>query len=575
MNRLTITLAMLSAQAGALFGPMAASGLASSAASSSIDKEKDISVTTVMEDLRTDKDFETTYATKYPKKDALGTDAFGNKESEWQAISATAGVRNWTETYFYFYHPLCNTPQWKSADGLTVTTDVDFRVSLSTNGSSGAYSHFDMAKVDSSSDIRFWKFVVKNDFGSLMKEADLRYFDISEFEILSKAHTTSNSYRIGKRFSWEKGKEGSYSQKVEDIGTITLNPFYDYHRIAGKNGHTSDSSIGSITTHEKTVMNEETGETKTQTFTWSDWTYRCSQTDVFYTIFPLKKTMGTLCGADLEYGKYNDYGCYGITFSGFDETFNQDFMGNIDGGYKEWADNPRSKNFTWECTAPVEKTTSNKIRLSTGEDEDYKGLTSLTTSEVETKYPQWASWWSDHEAWSLGYADKYNLPTIQKLEPQFGSLFVKDDDYNHVATNPMALSPKTNAYLKGEKSSPSFDINDYYILRFEMENLSLYSTTTFVPTVGYASKGWAWQKWNMTDVDVMDLHLFKSGNFYTIGVVADSGQIITNIDVVEKGTSASDFSWRWLLVTAAAIILFGIVWLLVKTLRAAFGGNDK
>lgn len=563
MNSFALSLA-LAAQAGALLAPSASSFLSSS----SVPSGKDIAGTSVMEDLRTDSAFAETYETSYPKKASLSKDAFGNEESKWQAISLAPGIREWTETYLYFYHPLCDYPVWKSADGMTMTTDVLFRVTMALTGSLDSYGHHWLSLVSKSDDLRFWKFVMKEDLSSRMKDAEYRAFRISEFEVTDRKVTNSNAFSVSKTFAWTKQSDGAYKEVSQVLTTIELDPFDGYHRIAGKNGHDFSSETCSVPLDD-TSCGDKSSVNSYYHRNWMgyDFSTYCALTDSFYVIFPLSPGYGKLCGADLEYDLCAHWGLYEGGTSAFENAFDQDSLAKIQS--RDIIDKDSDKVVIDDPAVYEER---RKVRLTTGLDSDFGGIQDMSPSVADEKFGAFTSWWKDRAAWNIGYADKYDLPTIQKLSPLSGSDFVNDSDYSRAATNPYAIDSKAEDYLSSAYDSGSFLSNDYYILRYDMEDFRLLDVKVDPGNdLAYFWK-WAFHGHDVNDIDVMDLHFFKAGAFYTIGVVADSGHVVTGGEL--PSNPGSLFDWTWLVVAAVAVSLLLCVYGLAR-LFSALGRESR
>jgi len=360
--------ALLMAELGGLAAPVFASNAASS---SSAATGKNISETTALEDLSTDEAFD---EADYPAKAALGKDAFGKDESEWQAIACTDGLADFSQTYFYFYHPLANPPKWTDSASGNETYDVAFRLSMATTGSLDAYVHYSLELKNSSQDLRFFKFVLNFDFAPKMEAASYRCYDISEFEIVDQATTHSNAYKVAKRFSWTYQTDGSFKENSQSIDTIELTPHFASFVIAGINGTTDEVGHGiPLTTTPYTGEPDrvENWLAGTSGGLIPDWSTYARETTSFFAAFPVPKTMGKLCGADVSYRMANDYGLYG-SVALLPNLFDQNALRSITTNpsaqislnrAKLQADNPAM----W-------KSESKTVRLSTGLDSDWVGV---------------------------------------------------------------------------------------------------------------------------------------------------------------------------------------------------------
>lgn len=530
--------------------------------------DENIANTSALDDLKTDPAFAESYQTSYPVKSVLSTDVYGNKESEWQGITMAA-VKAFAASYFYFYHPLCSVPKWTNASTGESSLDVAYRVSMSVTGSLGSYSHYPLTLVNHSADLRFWKFRCDTSFAEEMAAADYRAFEISELELTNvDGIGGSNAYTVGKRFAWTKGAGGAFTPATSDLETITISPRYDYFRIYGKNGHADTGakfpSFDYKWVDGKTAMHHASGGDGEK--------FDYSQTDIFYVTFPVRKTYGELVGADLDYKIRNEIGFYGWFQSNtLGDIFDQDYYKNMAPSYVT------SEGFGATNIDPASASESKTIRLSTGADSDYVGLETLTTSVAADQYPDGVSrWWNDRTAWCLGYADQYSLATVQKLAPIAGADFVKNTattGYEYASTNPYAISPATNDFLAGKYAGADFVANDYYILRFEMRDASMYDVAFAASSVPTETRTlYGLRHYSCYDVDVMDLHFYKAGKFYTIGVVADSGDIVTGGEINQKQENFS-FSWRWLLLILGGLGLIAIIWVFASAVRKAGGGK--
>ena len=549
-------------------GPSAVA--ASKAAIVSVDPNN-IANSNVLTDLKTDSNFSASYETTFPKKTELSTDVFGNQESDWQAV-AVAPVYDFAQAFFYFYHPLCDEPKWTNKTTGESSFDIKYRISMAVSGSLDTYTQYYIDFVNCSSDLRFYKFKCSTNFSSIFKNSKYIAYEISEFEIVkSDGVGGSNSYNVGKRFSWTGDSSGNYTSAAQDIDTVSLKPKYDYFRIHGNNGFkTSDEKFPNVM-----VEGAETdafGNTGTVPF--RSWGYVASFTDVFYVVFPSKKTLGKLCGADISYNIKNQFWFYKVHPVSFATLLDQDNFKKIMADVQDLKYSPEDANDTWN------QLKQKKVRLSTGDDSNWKGITELITNTPD-KQSDWVNFWSDHATWCLGYADTYNLPTVQKLQPKDGFNFVKEissTGLDHSDTNPYAISEETNTYLSSAFSSGDFVLNDYYILRFEMENANLISQYrwTDVDGFGHAQQEYQYALYYSAiyDADVLDLHYFKDGAFYTIGVSADSGDIIPGPEIPGI-TPTYSFNWRILLAVCSVIALIALIWFSVVTIGNAVGKGDK
>jgi hypothetical protein len=528
-----------------------------------------------MTDLKTDSKFASSYETVYPKESSLSTDIYGNIESNWQCI-AVAPIYDFAQSFFYFYHPLCDQPKWTNKITGETSFDINYRISMSVSGDLSSYTHYDLEMVNRSDDLRFFKFKCSTSFTSRLKNADYRAYDISEFEILNHDGLNgSNSYNVGVRFSWTKDSStGDYVSSKQEIDTIQLEPHFDNFKIYGANGTTTDT-FPSVKVYD--VASPFDNDSSTQTLTWktSNWTFEAAFTDSYYVVFPVKKTYGELCGAKFEYNRHDGIYFY-KPYLEFGAKFDKDYA-------KKAYTTSNVANYQFDKLDSSQWTseTDKTLFVSTGLDSNYSGVVQWNDEVVASgdQASNWTNWWLHHTIWDVGYADDYDLKSIQQLKPLSGSDFVKDLSgvgLESSSTNPYAITSDTAAYLTGQYNSGSFVSNDYYILRFDMQNFSLFKAfwgmgrTEQEYGFTYASHYWA-----DTDVDLMELHFFKDGTFYTIGVKADSADVVPNPDVPDKTDSNYTFNWRILLAVCSVIALIALIWFSVVTIGNAVGKGDK
>lgn len=535
-----------------------------------------IEKTNALTDLCTDSSFYKNYQVDYPVKTSLCKDAFGNTESNWQALTAVS-VENFSKTYFYFYQPLGENPKWTNTATGESSFNIIFRLSMAVTGSLEDYNHYNLSLVNSSPDKRFWKFSSNYNFKSIMESASYRCFDISEFEILNyNSLGGSNSYLVNKRFSWTKGTDGTYVSSTQDLNTVSLDPSYDNFRIYGMNGNSESCSI----LHDVTLPNWPHG---VDTFTgkWMD-CYDCyedfdnshfmaSQTDVFYVYFPVKKTYGELCGSKITYNGH-DQEAFFYPYCGWSTIFDQNWFRKATSEASLYEGEFKDESGK-EWSSFVQKSEV----LTTGLDSNYVGLKTLNTVEKQDQYASgWVAWWNDKTAWSMGYSDKYSLPAIQQLTPIDGVNFISGlDSYGieRASTNPYAITKETNDSLSKDYQSGEFVLNDYYILRFEMRNASYFDHSEFWQGGSdYATV--CCHYWSMTDIDVMQLRFYKDGVFYTVGVNSDSGDLL-NDPISTPKTTIYSFNWRILLAVLSIVALGLLVWFAVSSISKAVGGKKE
>lgn len=538
MNAICLALAIIASASSA-------SSSAVSLSSETSVPRTDIARTSVLTDLETDPGFR---ESDFPTLNSSSWTDDQKQKKTWQIITMTDGVKGFKETYLYFYHPDLSTPRYVYGNNMS-TFDVVFRLTMATNDPSiqnplDTFAHHYISLVNRSSDSKFFKFVCRDDFSFLNSISDKRIYEISELEILPTSKSESKAYTVGKRFTWNL-IGSSKELKVDKLETVPLDPRYAYWRIPGINGQDFDIPYQDIFDFETSLKSQ--GKIDFMTYNSEsrvvDTRRKFCQTDIFYVVFPLDATMGDLVGASVSYSDE-----VMLSYLGTTRLWDQTVANNL-------------MNATAIAEKQMSITQNQNAKLRSGASGDYEAITSWSTSSSENKVSGWISWLTDRNAYFYGYADRFELPAIQKLSPLEGTNFATGLAQDS-SSNPYALDGPTADYLSGKAASDQAAGTSEWILRFQVQNVDFFRTLSSVNDID--AHYWV-ERHNMHDVDVLSLTFRKDGIEYTVGVVSNSGEIITDVSV-NPVINLFGFDWAWLLIAAAILAVLFVVWLVINYL---------
>lgn len=538
--------------------------------------DSNIMNTTALQDLETDSSFD---QSDFPKKSSLSKDIYGEYESEWQGITMTNGLKGYKYTYLYFYHPLGDVAKWVNKTTNESSFDITFRTTFSYSPNLEDYSHHSMTEVDHSSDYRFWKFVCTDDL-SRMDGLDYQAYDISEFEIMkADGLGGSNSFKVGKRFSWTKNSSGSLSQSTDDIKTISIDQYRDSWMIPGVSSNEDiDSRVsqneydlpldyryldyeryvsmdsagtGSLTDESTIFCNEENSNNpETVKYGCSTFTsYVFSQDTIFYSIFPVNKNFGELVGCKMSF-----------VIKDRINLLSQHILGDGKSVYDCFMADKIASKILYEH----EETT---VDLKSGlENNEYEGIDSWTIEEEQDKLSDFYSKLTGSPNSIFGYSDTFILPTIEKLSPSFSGDWTSGSATTY-ETNPDALSNETVSYLNNNYSSLKGLNNDVFIVRYYLHKNVFFRNKrgqNYDTDFSYFS-----YVQDTYDSDLLSLTFRLNGFVYTIGVISDSGDVLSPDNPSSNNTSFY-FNWKWLYITlgivGALAIFGGGAWLINKAI---------